>query len=84
MLHQHKVGFISLEMTEEEICDKIVSRIGRVRHSALTINKFQDREIQGIKDKGNEIKYAIENLMRAYDCYNIETLAEAIEQMAER
>ena len=46
MLKNHAVGFVSLEMTEEEICDKIVSRIGRVRHSALTINKFQPREIE--------------------------------------
>ena len=46
MRKEHKVGFISLEMTEEEICDKIVSRIARVRHSSLTINRFQDREIE--------------------------------------
>lgn len=46
MLKQYKVGFVSLEMTEEEICDKIVSRIARVRHSALTINKFKDREVE--------------------------------------
>lgn len=84
MIKEHKVGFVSLEMTEEEICDKIVSRIGRVRHSSLTINKFQDREIQWIKDRANDIKYAIENLMRAYDCYNIETLADTIEEMADR
>ena len=84
MLKGHKVGFISLEMTEEEICDKIVSRIAKVRHSSLTINKFKDREIQWIKDRANEIKYAIDNLVRAYDCYNIESLSEAIEQMTER
>ncbi len=84
MLKGHKVGFISLEMTEEEICDKIVSRIAKVRHSSLTINKFKDREIQWIKDRANEIKFAIENLVRAYDCYNIESLSEAIEQMTER
>ena len=84
MLKGHKVGFISLEMTEEEICDKIVSRIAKVRHSSLTINKFKDREIQWIKDRANEIKYAIENLVRAYDCYNIDTLSEAVEQMAEK
>lgn len=84
MLKEHKVGFISLEMTEEEICDKIVSRIAKVRHSSLTINKFKDREIQWIKDRANEIKYAVENLVRAYDCYNIESLSEAIEQMTER
>lgn len=84
MLTQHKVGFISLEMTEEEICDKIVSRIGRVRHSALTINKFKDREIEWIKMRANEIKFAIDNLMRAYDCYDIQTLCETIEEMARR
>lgn len=84
MLKGHKVGFISLEMTEEEICDKIVSRIAKVRHSSLTINKFKDREIQWIKDRANDIKYAIDNLVRAYDCYNIESLSEAIEQMTER
>ena len=84
MLKGHKVGFISLEMTEEEICDKIVSRIAKVRHSSLTINKFKDREIQWIKDRENDIKFAIENLVRAYDCYNIESLSEAIEQMTER
>lgn len=84
MLKGHKVGFISLEMTEEEICDKIVSRIAKVRHSSLTINKFKDREIQWIKDRANEIKYAIDNLVRAYDCYNIEEIEEAIEQMADK
>lgn len=84
MLKGHKVGFISLEMTEEEICDKIVSRIAKVRHSSLTINKFKDREIQWIKDRANEIKFAIENLVRAYDCYNIEEIEEAIEQMADK
>lgn len=82
MLKGHKVWFISLEMTEEEICDKIVSRIAKVRHSSLTINKFKDWEIQWIKDRANEIKYAIDNLVRAYDCYNIEEIEEAIEQMA--
>ena len=84
MLKQYKVGFVSLEMTEEEICDKIVSRIARVRHSALTINKFKDREVEWIKAKAFDIKFAIDNLMRAYDCYNIETLGEAINQMADR
>lgn len=84
MLKGHKVWFISLEMTEEEICDKIVSRIAKVRHSSLTINKFKDREIQWIKDRSNEIKFAIENLVRAYDCYNIEEIEEAIEQMADK
>ena len=84
MLKEHKVWFISLEMTEEEIWDKIVSRLGRVRHSALTINRFKDREIEWMKMKADEIKYAIENLMRAYDCYNIETLSQAIEEMADR
>ena len=84
MLKGHKVWFISLEMTEEEICDKIVSRIARVRHSSLTINKFKDWEIQWIKDRANEIKFAIENLVRAYDCYNIEEIEEAIEQMADK
>lgn len=84
MLKGHKVGFISLEMTEEEICDKIVSRIARVRHSSLTINKFKDWEIQWIKDRANEIKFAIENLVRAYDCYDIEEIEEAIEQMADK
>jgi len=34
------------EELTEEICDKIVSRIARVRHSSLTINKFKDWEIQ--------------------------------------
>ncbi len=84
MIHEHKVGFISLEMTEEEIGDKIVSRIGRVRHSALTINKFKDREIEWIKMRANEIKFAIENLVRAYNCYTLEQVEMAINQMAER
>lgn len=84
MLKEHKVGFISLEMTEEEICDKIVSRIARVRHSSLTINRFKDWELEWIKAKANEIKFAIENLMRAYDCYNIEETAAALEEMAAR
>ena len=84
MLKEHAVGFVSLEMTEEEICDKIVSRIGRVRHSALTINKFQQREIEWIRMKAKEIKFAIDNLMRAYDCYDIESLYETIEEMAHR
>jgi len=84
MLKGHKVWFISLEMTEEEICDKIVSRIAKVRHSSLTINKFKDWEIQWIKDRANDIKFAIENLVRAYDCYDIEEIEEAIEQMADK
>ena len=84
MLKVHKVGFISLEMTEEEICDKIVSRIWRVRHSALSINKFADREIEWIKTHANEIKYAIENLVRANNCYDIEQLSDTIEKLADR
>lgn len=84
MLQKHKVGFISLEMTEQEIGDKIVSRIGRVRHSSLTINKFEERELQNIKKHGKEIKYAIDNLLRAYDCYDIESLSETITEMAKR
>ena len=37
-----------------------------------------------MKHKENEIKYAIENLVRAYDCYNIDTLSQAIEEMADK
>lgn len=84
MIKEHKVGFISLEMTEQEIWDKIVSRLWHVRHSALTINKFMDRELDNIKKHGKEIKYAIDNLVRAYDCYDIESLSETITEMAKR
>lgn len=34
--------------------------------------------------KAKEIKFAIDNLMRAYDCYDIESLCETIEEMAHR
>ena len=84
MIKEHKVGFISLEMTEEEIGDKIVARTADIKQSSLTINRFSDREIKSIREHGDEIKYAIENLVRAYDCYKIDEIVEAVEQMADR
>ena len=84
MIKEHKVGFISLEMTEEEIGDKIVARTADIKQSSLTINRFADREIKSIGEHADEIKYAIENLVRAYDCYKIDEIIEAVEQMADR
>jgi replicative DNA helicase len=50
MCENYKVGFISLEMTKEELLDKIVSQVCHVKSSALTINVFSDWDKQNLKE----------------------------------
>lgn len=79
----HKVWFISLEMTEEEIWDKIVSSIASIDNSSLCINEFTNDEKQRIVFHIDEIKYALNNIERAYDCYDIDSICSVIEKMAD-
>lgn len=78
-----KVWFISLEMTEEELCDKVLSRYAKVRLSSLSLNKFSDREMQNLKDNWAKAKHIIDSLERAYDCFELDSLIETISDMAE-
>ena len=79
-----KVWFISLEMTEEELCDKILSRYAKVRLSSLSLNKFSDREMQNLKENWANAKKIIDSLERTYDCFELDDLWDTISDMAEK
>ena len=83
MTSNYKVWFISLEMTKDEILDKIVSQVCRVKLSSLTINRFSPTDIQNIKDKWWEAVEIANKITFAFDCFHIDEITSVMEQMAE-
>lgn len=84
MLEEHNVGFISLEMTKEDIIDKIMSRECNIRHSCLIENKFNDYAINNIKAYWAKAKEKADKLVMAFNCFNLEDVVNTIEEMVDR
>ena len=84
MLEEHRVGFISLEMTKEDILDRIISRECNIWLWTLTENYFRERDIENLKQYWARAKEKIEKLVMAYNCFNIEDIIHTIKQMADK
>lgn len=83
MTEKYKVGFISLEMTKDEILDKIISQVCRVKLSSLTINRFSQYDIQNIKENGQKAMDVANKITFAFDCFYIDDLTTVMSQMAD-
>lgn len=83
MCQNYKVGFISLEMTKEELLDKIVSQVCRVKSSSLTINHFSATDIQNLKELGDKAVDISKKITLAFDCFFIDDIVTCMNQMAD-
>ncbi len=84
MLEEHQVGFISLEMTKEDILDRIISRECNIWLGTLTENYFKDWDINNLKQYGEKAKEKINKLIMAYNCFDIDDIVRTIEEMADK
>lgn len=83
LLAWYKVGFISLEMTEKEMWDKILSRYWKIRLSTLTKNKYSETDIKNYQENKETIKKVIEWIKWEFNSYSIEEIQASIENMTE-
>lgn len=83
MCENYKVGFISLEMTKEELLDKIVSQVCHVKSSALTINVFSDWDKQNLKEYWEKAIDISKKITLAFDCFFIDDIVMCMNQMAD-
>lgn len=83
MCENYKVGFISLEMTKEELLDKIVSQVCHVKSSALTINVFSDWDKQNLKEFWEKAIDISKKITLAFDCFFIDDIVLCMNQMAD-
>lgn len=83
MSKNYKVGFISLEMTKEELLDKIVSRVAHVKSNSLAINRFTDWDKRNLAENMYKVKDVVKNITFAFDCYNINEIIQTINEMAD-
>lgn len=80
----YKIGFISLEMTEEEINDKIISRYSKVRYSNLATNRFWEYEKSQIKNTYQNVKKITDNLMSEYNSFTLDEILETMTNMKQK
>ena len=83
MCQNYKVGFISLEMTKEEILDKIVSQVCNVKSSSLTINHFSATDIKNLEEHRDEAIDISKKITLAFDCFFIDDIVTCMNQMAD-
>lgn len=83
MCKKHKVWFISLEMTEEEMWNKVISNIANISNWTLTNNQYSNEDIMKVRDKWEEIKEILSLIRIAYDCFDIDSICATIEDMAD-
>lgn len=83
MCENYKVGFISLEMTKEELLDKIVSQVCHVKSSALTINVFSEWDKQNLKEFWEKAIDVSKKITLAFDCFFIDDIVLCMNQMAD-
>lgn len=84
MLEEHIVGFISLEMTKEDILDKIISRECWIWHSRLVENNFDEYDLAKLRELWWKAKEKAEKMLMAYNCFNIDDIIATIEEMADK
>ena len=83
MSKNYKVGFISLEMTKEELLDKIVSRVAHVKSNSLAINRFTDWDKKNLAENMYKVRDVVANITFAFDCYNINEIIQTINEMVD-
>lgn len=83
MCQNYKVWFISLEMTKEELLDKIVSRVAHVKSNSLAINRFTSRDKKNLEENLQKVKDVVNKMTFAFDCYNINEITQVMNEMAD-
>lgn len=83
MCENYKVGFISLEMTKEELLDKIVSRVAHVKSNSLAINRFTEWDRKNLEENLQKVKDIVSKMTFAFDCYNINEITQVMNEMAD-
>lgn len=84
MSKEHIIGFISLEMTKDELLDKIVSRVCKVRASSLNINRFSSIDVQNMRQYWEDAKKVANSIILATDCFFIDDIVSVMNQMADQ
>lgn len=81
MVENHNVWYISLEMTKEDIIDKIISRECNVWHSRLIENKFDEYTLSNIRQYWSKAKEKAEKMVMAFNCFNLSDIVSVIDEM---
>lgn len=83
MLENHKVWFITLEMTKEDMLDRIMSRECDIYLWSFYSDNFKPWDIDNLKRYGAKAKEKIDKLMLAYWCFNIDDVLATANTMVE-
>lgn len=83
MLEHHKVGFITLEMTKEDMLDRMMSRECWIYLGSFYSDWFNQRDIERLKKYGWQAKEKINRLMLAYGCFNIDDIIATMNTMTD-
>lgn len=83
MLENHKVWFITLEMTKEDMLDRIMSRECNIYLWSFYSDNFKARDIENLRIYWPRAKEKIDKLMLAYGCFNLEDVLDTISKMAD-
>lgn len=84
MLEHCKVGFITLEMTEVDMYDRIMSRECNIYLWTFYSDSFKPRDIENLKKYWAKAKEKIDNLILAYWCFSIEDIIATVNSMADQ
>lgn len=83
MLEDRKVWFITLEMTKEDMLDRIMSRECNIYLWTFYSDSFSQRDIENLKKYWAKAKEKIDRLMLAYWCFNIDDIISTVNKMAD-
>lgn len=83
MLEDRKVWFITLEMTKEDMLDRMMSRECNIYLGSFYSDSFSERDIENLKRYWAKAKEKIDRLMLAYGCFNLDDIISTIRQMAD-
>lgn len=83
MLENYKVGFITLEMTKEDMLDRIMSRECNIYLGSFYSDSFKPRDIDNLRQYWAKAKEKIEKLVLAYWCFNLDDVLATINKMVD-
>lgn len=83
MLEDRKVWFITLEMTKEDMLDRMMSRECNIYLGSFYSDSFSQRDIENLKNYWAKAKEKIDKLMLAYWCFNLDDILSTIRHMAD-
>lgn len=83
MLENYKVGFITLEMTKEDMLDRIMSRECNIYLWSFYSDSFKSWDIDNLRQYWAKAKEKIEKLILAYWCFNLDDILATINKMVD-